>query len=181
MKVKYEFLALLVALSMLLTLSAPLASAQAPQLPGGITVSQAYIDTLTYWFKQVYPQDWNARLTDALNPRLGVTGTTPQSQAIIFNGIPGNTWWVNVAREELNGTWTTVPSLRPGGVAGPVRADLMIQGNLPGVYVLRACDPTGAALAGGPKLVIIAPGAAQAFDFSTLPAATAAQLDKITM
>jgi hypothetical protein len=184
MNAKYGLLAVVMTLSMVLTLSAPTVSAQAvaPQLPGGLTVSQTYIDTLTYWYQQVYPQDWNARLTDALNPRPGVTKATAQSQAVVFNGVPGNAWWINVARQELNGSWTTIPSLRPAGAApGPVRADLMIEGTLPGVYVLRACDQTGVVLANGPKLVVVAPGTTQTFDFSTLPAATAAQLANITM
>jgi hypothetical protein len=173
MNAKSRWLTLVAVLSLVLTLSMPVVSVQAaaPVLPGNIAVSQTYINTLTYWYKQLYPQDWEARLTAALSPARGQTKSTPINQAVILTGVPANAWWVNVNRQELNGAWNGQPALHPAGVApGPVHTDLMIQGSLPGIYVLRACEKSGSALINGPRLLVVMPGGTQTFDLPTLPA-----------
>jgi len=62
LKLKYGVLVLVVVLAMARGASAPLAlaadPAPAPQLPGGVTVSQTYIDVVTYWYKQTSPKGW---------------------------------------------------------------------------------------------------------------------------
>ncbi len=178
----------LVALSLALTLFAPVAAAQTPtpiQLPGGATVSQTYIDVVTYWYQQSFPEDWATRVASALNPPL--TGHDATSAHVILTGVPANTWWIDAWRLEFNGSWTNSGSGWSFHVVGqapnPVHGNLMLQGYLPEAYVVRACDKDGAVLAGGPKLLVVTRtgGEAVTFDLPSLPAPTTEQLDNIKM
>jgi hypothetical protein len=179
MRTKYG-LFILVVVALVLSVSAPVVSADppAPQLPGGITVSQTYVNTLTYWFKANFPQDWQARLAAALNPALAITKNSGLSESVLLNGLPANTWWIDVWHQELNGAWTPQQAIRPAAIVpNPVKVDMAIQGTLPGVIVIRACDKTGMALAGGAKLLVVMPGGGlQGLNVPTLPAATADQV-----
>jgi hypothetical protein len=187
MNSKHGLFALVVIVSMALTLSAPVALAEepAPQLPGGVTVSRPYLDALTYWYKQITPDDWATHLNWALSP--ATSGGAGASQHVILTGVPADTWWIDAWRLELDGTWTNAGSGWSFHVVGqapnPVHGNLMRQGDLPGVYVLRACDRTGAVLVGGPRLLVVtwAGDAAQTFDLPSLPAPAAEQLDQIKM
>ena len=187
MNVKYGLFTLLVVLSLALTLAAPLALAEepAPTIVGGQQVSQAYIDALTYWFKTYSPKDWATQLNWALSPASNTGRAT--SAHVILTGVPANTWWIDAWRLELNGVWTNAGSGWSFHVVGqapnPVHGNLMIQGELPGVYVIRACEKAGGVLAGGPRLLVVAStdAAAQTFDLPSLPAPTADQLANITM
>ncbi len=169
----------LVIACVLLSVSVPAASAAppAPQLPGGVTVSQAYIDTLTHWFQQTYPQDWQSRLASALNPPLNMTKNSGVSESVILNGLPANTRWIDVWHQELDGAWAQQSAIHPAGIVpNPVKVDMAIQGTLPGVFVIRACDATGLALLGGPKLLVVLPGGTQGFNVPDLPAGSSTQV-----
>jgi hypothetical protein len=187
---KSRLFTLIAVLAIVLTLLPPLVSADAPptapQLPGGVTVSQTYIDAVTYWYKQVFPQDWATRVSWALNPTKA-TSNGLQSAHVVLMGVPANTWWINAWRMEFSGSWTSGTSgwsFHPVGQApGPVGGDLAIQGYLPGVYIVRACDKTGAVLVNGPRLMVVSrtTGTAQTFDLNALPAPTTDQLAGVTM
>jgi len=188
LNVKYGVFALVVVLSMVLGASAPLALAAEPapalQLPGGLTVSQTYLDVLSYWFKQTSPQDWETKLSWALNPS-GTNGAP--SVHVILTGVPANAWWIDAYRLELNGVWTNSGSGWSFHVVGqapnPVHGNLMLQGNLPDAYVLRVCDQSGAVLAGGLKLLVVnrTAGDAVTFDVPGLPVPTAEQIAGLKM
>ena len=204
MKMKLAWFTVVV-LSLVLTLAGSAAHAQAPVpvLPGGVTVSQSYIDALTYWYRHYFPQDWQAKLNEALTPEPSwdqlqahedkpkdapnYITNNPQAEQAIFTGVPANAWWMDAWRMELDGSWTKTPAIHPAGQApGPVTADLMIQGKLPGVYVIRVVDRSGAVI-GEPKLIVLlwthGTGGTwpQYFDVPTLPAATTGQLVNIKM
>jgi len=204
MKTKYGLFAVVV-LSLVLTLAVPVTHAQVPVpgIPGGVQASQAYVDALTYWYKHYFPQDWQTRLTAALTPEPSwdqlqsneskpknapsFITNNPQAEQAIFTGVPANAWWMDAWSMELDGSWTKTPAIHPAGQApGPVTADLMIQGKLPGVYVIRVVDKSGA-LIGEPKLIVLSwthgTGGTwqQTFDVPSLPAALADQLANIKM
>jgi hypothetical protein len=177
-----------IVLSLVLTLLAPVVSAEAPapiQLPGGAAVSQTYVDVVTYWYKQIFPQDWSTRLDSALNPP--IAGNTSTSAHVILTGVPANTWWIDAWRLEFDGTWTNSGSGWSFHVVGqapnPVHGNLMLQGYLPEAYIVRACEKTGAVLAGGPKLLVVTRtgGEAVTFDLPSLPVPTAEQLASVKM
>jgi hypothetical protein len=198
MKAKFTVVTLAVVLSMWLTLFVPIVvSAPTIMLPGNVTASQTYLDTLTYYFKCCFPNDWENQLTQALNAPPLVdrvkqggkmvpnSASDPQSTHVILTGVPANGWWIDAYRLELNGTWNKVfgHSFKPAGKApGPVDGDLMLQGTLPEAYVIRVCERAGAVVA-GPKLLVIkwSGGAAQTFNVPALPDATADQLAGIKM
>ena len=177
-----------IALALVLTSLAPVAAAETPapiQLPGGATVSQTYIDVVTYWYQQSFPQDWATHVASALNPPAG--GNAATSAHVILTGVPAETWWIDAYRLEFNGNWTNSGSGWSFHVVGqapnPVHGNLMLQGYLPEAYVIRACDKNGAVLVGGPKLLVVTRtgGEAITFDLPSLPAPTAAQLADIKM
>lgn len=188
MKLKYGVFVLVVVLAMVLGASAPLAlaadPAPAPQLPGGVTVSQTYIDVVTYWYKQASPKGWETRLTGALNP----SGTNAAPSAhVILTGVPANAWWIDAYRLEFDGSWTNSGAGWSFHVVGqapnPVHGNLMLQGNLPEAYVIRICDKTGAVIAGGLKLLVVqrTAGEAVTFDVTSLPTPPADQVANIKM
>jgi hypothetical protein len=200
--------AILAVLSIVLALFATAALAQgpAPALPQVDPKMQPYVDALAYWFKSTNPKDWAARLAAALIPapdqKQGPGDTTkpedeatpvtrpplPGAERVVLTGVPNNTWWIDAWQLDLDGTWVKVPSWRPANqLPGPVTGDLMTQGKLPGVYVLRACDKSGAVLLETPRLIVVSwtTGSggtwAQTFDMPNLPKATTDQLSHITM
>jgi hypothetical protein len=188
LKLKYSVFALVVVLSMVLGASAPLALAAdpvpAPQLPGGLTVSQAYIDVVTYWYKQTEPKTWETKLAWALNP----TGTNgAPSVHVILTGVPANAWWIDAYRLEFDGTWTNSGAgwsfHTVGQAPNPVHGNLMLQGHLPEAYVIRVCDRSGAMIAGGLKLLLVTrtAGDAVTFDVPGLPAPLAEQIATLKM
>lgn len=202
--------ATLAILSIVLALFATAALAQgpAPALPQVDPKMQPYVDALAYWFKSTSPKDWAARLAAALTPapdqKRGpeddvepepedeATPVTrppvPGAERVVLTGVPNNAWWIDAWRLDLDGTWVKVPAWRPANqLPGPVLGDLMTQGKLPGVYVLRVCDKSGAVLLEAPRLIVVSWTAgsggtwAQTFDVPSLPKATADQLSRITM
>jgi hypothetical protein len=188
MNAKYGLSTLIVVLSMVLMLSAPAVRADGPalQLPGGVTVSQTYVDVLSYWYKQTFPQEWATRLAEALQPAPSSSSTA--SPTVVLTGVPASAWWIDAWRLELSGSWTNAGSgWSFSNVAeqapGPVQGDLMTQGNLPGVYIIRACDKTGNVLVGGPKLLVVFPtkGVVQTFSLPTLVTPPPDQLAQVKM
>lgn len=184
-------LVVLVVCSILSTVVAPMAQADegivVPYTPGGIAVSQAYIDALTYWYKLYFKSDWEQRLNDALTPPSVGNDKAVQNERVMFTGVPANAQWIDCWKLELNGRWTTLSAFRPAQSSSPVTGDLAVEGRLPGVFVLRVCDRTGQVLAGGPKLIVVSwtggrGGAAlQTFDIPSVPVATPAMLAGISM
>ena len=205
MRAKFWFAAL-VGLVLVLALCVPSVYAQAPvvTLPGQVQVSQSYIDALTGWYKLYFPNDWETHLNAALSPEMSWSkelnnhhkkDRAPDSvdvdapaEHIIFTGVPSNAWWMDLYRMELNGKWTKAPAIHPASyLPGSVPADVQIQGKLPGVYVVRACDQGGALLHGPPSLIVVGwtrgTGGSwpQYFDLPSIPDATADQLVNIKM
>jgi hypothetical protein len=188
LKLKYAVFVVVVVLAMVPGASAPLAlaadPAPAPQLPGGVTVSQTYIDVLTSWYEQTSPKGWETRLTRALNP-FG-TNAAPSAH-VILTGVPADAWWIDAYRLEFDGSWTNSGAGWSFHVVGqapnPVHGNLMLQGNLPEAYVIRVVDKTGAVIAGGPKLLVVerTAGEAVTFDVPSLPTPPADQVANIKM
>jgi hypothetical protein len=198
-----------VVLSVALAGSALLAWAEspAPAMPAVDPKMQPYVDALAYWFKSTSPGDWAARLAEALipapdqkqhpdddkaEPEDGATPVTrppvPGAERVVLTGVPSNAWWIDAWRLDLDGTWVKVPSWRPADqLPASVSGDLTTQGKLPGVYVLRICDKSGAVLLESPRLIVVSwtSGSGgtwnQTFDVPGLPRATADQLSHITM
>jgi hypothetical protein len=193
-----------------LALCAPVAGAQGPASvppipPASDKLSQAYLDALTYWYKLYFPVDWQTKMALALTPEPDYDQRAtddenkppkapefvvraPTAERVTLTGLPANSWWIDCWRLELSGTWTTVSAWRPAMAApGPVEGDLAIQGKLPGIYVLRVCDKTGAVLLGEPKVILVSwTGGSgnrwpQIFDVPGLPKATADMLQNIKM
>ncbi len=185
---------------------AALAQGAAPAVPQVDPKMQPYVDALAYWFKSTSPNDWETRLAEALipapdqkqwpddttDPEDEATPVTrpqvPGAEHVILTGVPNNTWWIDAWRLDLDGVWVKVPAWRPAGqLPGPVSGDLMTQGKLPGVYVLRVCDKSGAVLLEAPRMIVVSwtTGGggtwSQTFDVPSLPKATADQLSHITM
>lgn len=211
MKEKLWFVSVVTVVMAVLALSAPVAGAQDPAPvptipPASDKLSQAYLDALTYWYKFYFEdQEWQTKMALALTPEPDYDqratddkGNPPKAPEFVMRaptaervtliGLPADSWWIDCWRLELNGTWTTVPAWRPAMAApGPVEGDLAIQGKLPGVYVLRVCDKSGAVLLGEPKVILVSwTGGSgnrwnQVFDVPTLPKATQDMLANIKM
>jgi hypothetical protein len=205
MRAKF-WIAALVGFVLVLAPCVPTAYAQAPvvTLPGQVQVSQAYIDALTTWFKFYHPDDWATRLTAALSPEMswtqednnhaakqkapvGVEVDAP-AEHISFSGVPSNAWWIDLYRMELDGRWTKAFAVHPASyLPGLVPADVQIQGKLPGVYVVRACDQGGAMLHGQPSVIVVSwtrgTGGSwpQIFDLPSIPDATPEELATLKM
>ena len=204
----HRFIGLAVVLSLLLVVFAPATSAQVPQVDPKM---QPYVDALAYWFQSMGYEDWEARVAQSLvaapdqerDPDLDKDESEdddddtrrdpyipqfPGAERVYLAGVPGNAWWIDVWGLGLDGMWVKVPSIHPAGQApGFVSADLATQGKLPGVYVIRVCDQSGAVLLDAPRLIVVSwTGGSggtwqQLFDVPNLPKATAEMLGGITM
>jgi hypothetical protein len=200
----HRFIGLLAVLSLLLAPFAPAALAQTPQVDPKM---QPYVDALAYWFQSMGYEDWQARVAQALvaapdqdqNPEVDededddadadlYIPQVPSAERVHLAGVPGNAWWIDVWGLDLGATWVKVPAIHPANQAPEVvSADLATQGKLPGVYVIRVCDQTGAVLLDAPRLIVVSwTGGSggtwqQLFDVPNLPKATADMLSGITM
>lgn len=167
---------------------------------------QPYVDALAYWFQSMGYEDWQKRVAEALvaapdqqrDPDLNEDRNEdepepyipqfPGAERIFLAGVPASAWWIDVWGLELDGRWVKVPAIHPAGQApGLVTADLATQGKLPGVYVLRVCDRTGAVLLAAPRLIVVSwTGGSggtwqQLFDMPNMPRATPDMLSGIAM
>ncbi len=211
MKGKLWLVSVVTVVAAMLVLCVPMARAQSPASvpaipPASDKLSQAYLDALTYWYKFYYgDQDWQTKMALALTPEPDYDQRAtddegkvpkapefvihaPTAERVTLTGLPADSWWIDCWRLELDGKWTTVPAWRPQSyLPGPVEGDLAIQGKLPGLYVLRVCDRSGAVLLGEPKVILVSwTGGSgnrwnQVFDVPSLPKATAEMLANITM
>jgi hypothetical protein len=210
MKGRLRLVSVVTVVMIVLALCVPVVVAQGPAPvptipPASDKLSQAYLDALTYWYKHYFGEDWQTKMALALTPEPDYDQRAtddkgnppkapefviqaPTAERVTLTGLPANSWWIDCWRLELNGTWTTVPAWRPAMAApGPVEGDLEIQGKLPGFYVLRVCDKTGAVLLGEPKVILVSwTGGSgnrwqQTFDVPTLPKATPEMLAGIKM
>ncbi len=203
----HKVIGLVAVLSMLLAVFAPAASAQAPQVDPKM---QPYVDALAYWFQSMGYEDWQARVDQALVAAPDQPQTPkeedrdededddtdsdvlipqfPSAERVYLAGVPGSAWWIDVWGLDLDATWVKVPAFHPAGqVPGLVSGDLATQGKLPGVYMIRVCDKSGAVLLDAPRLIVVSwTGGSggtwqQLFDVPNLPKATADMLSGITM
>lgn len=191
-------------LAIVLVSIVPVASAKAPDpiIPAVPAQMQPYVDALVYWLKSMGYSDWEVRagqmlkdITDqANNVDLGdVHENTRQSpgstgERVYLTGVPESVWWIDVWRLDLNGKWSKMPSMQPGGVPPePVTADLSTQGKMPGIYVVRVCDKTGAVLLEAPRVILVSwtKGSGgtwqQIFDLANMPKPTETMLASIKM
>jgi hypothetical protein len=204
----HKAIRLVTVLSMLLVTFAPAVSAQTPEVDPKM---QPYVDALAYWFQSMGYEDWQARVDQALvaapdqprNPDAdrdedededddkdpeAFIPQFPSAERVYLAGVPGSAWWIDVWGLDLDATWVKVPAFHPAGqVPGVVSGDLVTQGKLPGVYVIRVCDKSGAVLLDAPRLIVVSwTGGSggtwqQLFDVPNLPKATADMLGGITM
>ena len=203
----HKAIGLVAVLSILLVTFAPAASAQAPPVDPKM---QLYVDSLAYWFQSMGYEDWQARVDQALVAAPDQPQTPkeedrdededddtdsdvlipqfPSAERVYLAGVPGSAWWIDVWGLDLDATWVKVPAFHPAGqVPGLVSGDLATQGKLPGVYMIRVCDKSGAVLLDAPRLIVVSwTGGSggtwqQLFDVPNLPKATADMLGGITM
>lgn len=179
------------------------------QAPSGQTALQTdpyyadYVDTLAYWFEYNHPDDWEARLSEALieapdqhreekddsdmqEDLPDWVKQIPGSERVVLTGLPADSWWIDIWRQDLNGAWSKIPSWRPADqLPSPVSGDVMINGKLPAPLVIRVCDKSGAVLLDGPKLMVVSwtngGGGTwpQRLDVPSLPEATEQQVDRL--
>ncbi|GEM_PF-7023833 len=183
----------------------PAADAQVP--PGQVDLRADpryadYVDTVAYWFRSIDKENWEQRLEQALiePPDQNLEQyddddlfydepawlrRMPGSERVVLSGLPLSSWWIDVWRQDLDGTWTKVPAWRPADqLPSPVSGDLLINGKLPAPYIIRVHDKSGAVL-GEAKLLLVSwtqgNGGTweQTFDFPNLPAAPEKQLNRL--
>ena len=162
-----------------------------------------YVSTMAYWFESMAGDDWQAKLADALvvapdqsleqydeddvsDEEPSWVGQIPGSERVVLTGLPNSSWWIDTWRQDLDGSWTKVPSWHPSDqLPGPVAGDLVINGKLPAPYVIQVHDKSGAVLVEGARLMVVSwtngnGGTwSQQFDVASLPKATEEQLSKL--
>lgn len=196
---------MLIMLVSVMSAVAPAADAQVPL--GQIDLRtdprySEYVNTVAYWFQNIDKQNWEQQLEqslveppdqnleqydddDWLYDQPSWVQRIPGSERVVLVGLPLNAWWIDVWRQDLNGTWTKVPAWHPSDqLPSPVSGDLLINGKLPAPYIIRVHDKSGATL-GEAKLLLVSwtqgNGGTweQTFDFPNLPAAPEKQLNRL--